>query len=190
MRGGRRVKAFIFKFRPSSHSNEYTIVAEYSSKQAARKALRTVKVTIENPDENDERDWSSDDACAWIKDRAVFVTVYTAGYMDSIRNALGVVNPVSEETYEDYQELLIRVEVPEETNLTEAMLVFDKVEANIARILTEKCGEPETVKENGLTFLQWNYKGDRISDEVDQSICSGGEELKLASYPRWHVEWL
>jgi len=184
MRSDKR-KVFVFKFRPSSHSDEYTIIAKYPSKRVAKKALDEVLKRIEEPEEH--VDWPSGDVSAYVEDNKVIVTVYTAGYLDPLLDAIREAEPLSEETYRNYQELQIRVEVPEGMTLDEAMLVFDEDEAKVANFLKATAGDPEHVTIGGKHFLQWDYAGDEIYDG-EYTIWVEGAELDISKHPRWSVE--
>ena len=186
MKSVRKVKVFVFKFRPSSHSDEYTIIAKYQTVEEAKKVREAVEKVINDFDSLDV-DWTSDDAYTYCRDKEVVVTVYTAGDLDPLINSIKTIKPSSVEYYTEYQELLIRVEVPEGATLAEAMLLFDTSEAAVARFLTENCGEPEGVKVGDKYFLQWSYAGDGIYDG-DHVISAGGATLDVSEHRRWSVE--
>lgn len=73
----------IFRFRPSSHSEDFTLVAKYPNPELAEKAKKMLWKLLEDMKENPDgyhADWNPDDA--WVESwdpQTVAFGVYTSG---------------------------------------------------------------------------------------------------------------
>ena len=182
---------YVFKFRPSSHSEDLTFIATYKSEEAAEKVYDTLKKMLEdmewNPDDY-ETDWSPDEADVNLWGNEVWFGVYTAGYLDDVESVMKkVAIPEKLECYRDYQELVIRVKVPKGLTPETAVLVLDREEAEAIRSLMTLCGEPKIEKgeKDELVFV-WYYRGDGIYD--DGVLYLSGNELRVDERESWEVE--
>ena len=181
------VRIFLFRFRPSSHSDEWTIVATYPDKRKAEKAYRKLERLLEDMEENEseyETDWSPGDANCWLNGREVFFTVYTSGYLDDVLSVLEKFNPEKTEYYRNYQELIIRVRVPRGSTV-ESLALIDEEEAKALKWLTEKCGEPKVEEDGDEQLLTFNYKGEGIY--FDPELYLGPYTINLKEKRNWEV---
>ena len=177
------MKAFLFKFRPSSHSSDYTIVAKYRTREEAEKAYRRLKWMLKH--EEIDADWSPEDAFYALRDKTVYFSVYSNGRLDPVEDVLS--DAEDYDVYINYQELTISVEVPKGLSFEAAMLVLPREEAEMLRMLREHCEEIEIKEEGGRRLFIFKYRGDEIYDEFDDELFLGGISLKLSDRPNWTV---
>jgi hypothetical protein len=184
-------KVYIFKYRPSSHSEDYTLIAIYKDEKAAEKVKRTLFKLIEDMRKNTndyEADWAPDDAHISTEGSKVWFEVYTAGYMDDVESVLRkVAEPKEIECYRDYQELTVTVKVPKGLTPEAAMLVLDKEEAEAVKWFKENCGSPKTFEcgDGEHQTFEWFYRGDNIYSEGALYI---GFEFRVDDCENWKVE--
>ena len=184
-------KFYVFKFRPSSHSDDYTLIATYKSVVRAEKVEKTLKKLLKDMKDhsNDyDTDWSPDEAHVSVSRKKVWFEVYTAGYLDDVESVLRkTAVPEEVECYRDYQELTVRVTVPKDLTPESAMLILDKDEAEAIKWFKENCGEPKVVEcGDGIRqTLEWFYSGEGIYSE---STLYLGFEFYVGDRDNWEVE--
>ena len=181
------VRIFLFRFRPSSHSDEWTIVATYPDKRKAEKAYKKLERLLEDMEKNEseyETDWRANDANCWLNGKEVFFTVYTAGYLDDIYSVLEKFNPQKIEEYRDYQELTIKVRIPKGSTI-ESLALIDEEEAKALKWLTEKCGKPKVEEDGDDQLHTFNYKGEGIY--FDPELHLGPYLINLEEKRNWEV---
>jgi hypothetical protein len=184
-------KVYVFKYRPSSHSDDYTIIATYKSAKAAEKVKETLTKMLEDMKKNEkdyETDWAPDDAHISTEGSKVWFDAYTAGYMDDVESVLRkVAEPKEIECYRDYQELIVRVKVPKGLTPEAAMLVLDKEEAEAIKWFRENCGPPKVIDvgDGEHQTFEWFYKGDNIYSD---GILYIGFEFRIDDCGNWKVE--
>lgn len=180
----------IFKFRPSSHSEDYTLIATYPAVEDAGKAQaaldRLLKDMEEHPDTYDT-DWSPEEAQISTAGNQVTFAVYSAGYVDDVESVLNkAANPEKVECYTNYQELTITVKVPKGLTPETAMLVLEKEEAEAIKWLTTAIGPPKIAEsEDGEQTYEWFYSGDEIYWDGCLSV---GFEFRVDEKENWTVE--
>lgn len=180
-----------FKFRPSSHSDDFTLIATYRNDKAAKRVkdalLKMLKDMEKNPDDYDT-DWMPDDAGVASDGEKVYFEVYTAGYLECVEALLNkVAKPLNIEYYRDYQELEISVKVPKGLTPEIAQLVLGREEAEAIKWLTETCGRPEVedCDDGEHQLFRWSYRGDGIYSDGALFI---GFEFPVDEYENWSVE--
>jgi hypothetical protein len=184
------LRVYVFRFRPSSHSDDYTLIATYSSKDEAKRAGRILRKLLEDmkyhPDDY-EVDWDPGDVSVSVVGCEVWFQVYTAGYLRDIELALRKATlPSGMECYANFQELKIQVTVPEKLALETTMLVLDKEEAQAIKWLMKHCGKPKiSCKKNGTQTFEWFYRGDGIYD--NGILYLGGLEFDVEGRSNWEV---
>jgi len=182
-------KVYVFKFRPSSHSDDYTIIATYKDMKKAEKVKKALERLLKDMEENEDDydvDWSPDEAYVSLDGNRVWFEVYTAGYLDDVESVIRkVAKPENIECYANYQEITVRVRIPEDLTIESAMLVLDKEEAEAIKWFRENCGEPE-VKNcgDGTQILEWFYSGDEIY--YDDTLYVGFE-FHVGDRDNWEV---
>jgi hypothetical protein len=184
-------KVYIFKYRPSSHSDDYTIITTYKNEKAAEKVKRTLFKMLDDMRKNEkdyDADWSPDDAHVSTDGNKVWFEVYTAGYTDDVESVLRkVAVPQEIECYRDYQELIVRVKVPKGLTPEVAMLVLDREEAEAIKWFKQSCGLPKVVDggDREHQAFEWFYRGDNIYSD---GILYIGFEFRVDDCENWKVE--
>jgi len=154
------------KFRPSSHSEDYTIFARFKDAATAQHVAEILKKLLEDMEkhpEDYEIDWLPDEAKVTQYGDTVEFTVYTAGYLQEVEATLRKYDsPTELKVYRDYQELTIRLHLPEGATLETLPLLLDSEDLAIVRWLNQNCGEPQVIIRDGKKLLAWHYAGDAI----------------------------
>ncbi len=181
---------YAFKFRPSSHSEDYTIIATYQTDEDATKAQKAVEKLLKDmakQPENYDTDWSPDEAQVSTCGNQVTFEVYSAGSLDDVEAALQeAADPETLNCYSSYQEVTISVKIPKGLTPQTAMLVLDKDEAEAIKWLTEHIGDPKIIAgENGEQTYEWFYAGDEIYSD---DCLSMGFEFIVSERENWVVE--
>ena len=95
----------VFKFRPSSHSDDFTIIATYQTVEDTGKATDAVNKILKDMEEHPESydtDWSPDEAHVSASGNQVNFEVYSAGYIDDVESVVRkAANPEKVECYSD-----------------------------------------------------------------------------------------
>jgi len=181
----------VFKFRPSSHSEDYTLIATYANEEDAMSVAKKLFEMLEDMERNIDSydtDWSPDDAHVSIDGRRVIFNVYTAGYLSDVRALLEkVAEPQSLECYENYQSLTISMVVPKDLSVEAAMVVCQNEEAEAIRWLVKNCGQPKIVDEKNMRIFRWDYCGDEIYDYDEGILRLGDLQFEVHKYKNWSV---
>lgn len=181
----------VFKFRPSSHSEDYTVIAKYQTDEDAAKAQKAVEELLKKMETEPEKydaDWSPDETQISTAGNQVSFEVYSAGYLDDVEAALqGVATPETLNSYSNYQEVTISVKIPKGLTPQTAMLVLDQEEAKAIKWLKENIGEPKIIDdENGEQAYEWFYAGDQIY--CDDDYLSLDFDFVVSERENWIVE--
>ena len=176
--------------RPSSHSEDYTLVAEYASEEAAAKTVKALK-RVRNMATKDEIDvdWNGEDAQITRKGKTVKFIVNTGGSINEAKAAMHIQTPKGFGAYTNYQELTITVKVPKgiARNVGIVPLVMNPEEANAILCLISSCGEPEVTRcGKKHEILTWNYRGERIYN-VDEDVLHVADGIDLFERKNWTV---
>ena len=132
---------FVIYFRPSSHSEDGTIVATFKTQKHAAEALRKLK-----------------HLGARRLDKKVGVACLDAEYktIEKCKEILGELSPINVEETEDYrQEVIIEATVPLGTTLETAPLMLDQRDLQILKGLIKECGKPELVNTKKKTIIRF-----------------------------------
>lgn len=180
----------MFKFRPSSHSEDYTLIATYPNAEDAGKAQAALDKLLKDMEEHPETyetDWSPDEAQVSTAGNQVTLAVYSAGYVDDVESVLSkAVAAEKVECYTNYQELTITVKLPRGLKPETAMLVLEKEESEAIKWLTRAVGSPKmTEGEDGEQMYEWFYSGDEIYWDGNLNI---GFEFRVDEKENWSVE--
>lgn len=183
------MKFHVLKFRPSSHSEDYTIIATYENKsdaenveEALLKMLGDMKKNMDGYD----TDWSPDEAYVSSDGERVIFEVYSAGYLEDVESVLRkVAKPVELDCYTNYQRLEISVSVPSGVTPESALLILGKKEAEALRWLLKYCGKPQIEDSGKRGVFKWYYEGDGIYDDGTLYV---GFEFQVERYRNWNVE--
>jgi hypothetical protein len=132
---------YAVNFRPSSHSEDGTIIATFKTQKHAVEALRKLKRFR-----------------AKRLGRRVAVACLSAEYgtLKKSRRILNKLNPVSIENIDDYhQEIIIEATVPSGTTVETAQLLLDQKDIQILNGLIKECGKPECVTTKQKTIIRF-----------------------------------
>ena len=181
---------YMFKFRPSSHSEDYTIIATYKTSEDAGKAqaaLDKLFKDMEEHAENYDTDWSPEEAQFSTAGNQVTFEVYSAGSVDDVESTLNeAANVEKVECYTNYQEITVTVKVPKGLTPQTAMLVLDKEESEAIKWFTRVVGTPKiTEGEDGEQTYEWFYSGDEIYWDGRLAI---GFEFNVDEKENWSIE--
>ena len=184
------MKVLFLKFRPSSHSEDFTIIAEYATPAQANKAEAILKKMLEDMkthEDDYDSDWEPDEASVSAYGRNVSFEVYTAGYLSHVISTMNKLKPIKPlEVFRNYQEIAIKLTLPEGMTIETIPLVFDARDVKAVRWLTEKCGKPKRIKWNGKEQLMWLYKGDEIY--YGGTLWAGAVEINVYEKEYWDVD--
>ena len=180
----------IFKFRPSSHSEDYTIMATYKTAEDAGRAQVALDKLLKDMEEHAEdydTDWSPEEAQFSTAGNQLSFEVYSAGSVDDVESVLEEAPNVEKvECYTNYQEITVTVKVPKGLTLQTAMLVLDKEESEAIKWFTRVVGSPKiTEGEDGEQTYEWFYSGDEIYWDGRLSM---GFEFNVDEKENWSIE--
>ena len=186
------MRFYAFKFRPSSHSDDYTIIATYGSEEDAEKVANKISEMLrdmENRMDDYDVDWAPSDARFYSDGKRVVFTVYTAGYLSDVEALMmKVAKPQEIKYYQNYQELMIAAAVPRDLPVEAALVVQGDEEAEAIKWLIENCGKPVVADAGDRRILKWFYCGDGIFD--GEELRLGGLTLNIYEHENWSVEEL
>lgn len=131
-------------FRPSSHSEDGTIIATFKTQEQAKAAVRKVK-----------------HFGARRLNRRVAVTCLNGEYgtIEKSKKILTKLHPVHLKESDDcYQELAIEATFPKGATLETAQLMLNQEDLKILRGLIQECGQPEIVNTKRKTMLRFRHK--------------------------------
>jgi len=180
----------MFKFRPSSHSDDFTLIATYQTVEDAGKAQAALDKLLKDMEEHPESydtDWSPEEAQVSAAGNQVTFAVYSAGFLDDVESVVEkTAKPETVNCYTNYQELTITVKLPKGLTPQTAMLVLDKEEAEAIKWLTETIGTPKIAEgADGEQTYEWFYSGDEIYWDGCLNI---GFEFQVDEKENWAVE--
>lgn len=183
----------VFKFRPSSHSDDYTVIASFNSLQDASLAFSALEIMLEDMRNNPEdysADWSPDEASVCVNEdkRRLRFDVNSGGYLSEVVNLMMKVGASKIEVYKYYQKLTISLEVPAGIPLETITLILDEEEVEAMRWLLENCGRPAVEEDGEVWRYVWTYAGDGIYDEEENTLILESIELDLDGRENWFVE--
>jgi hypothetical protein len=181
----------LLSFRPSSHSDNYTIVGKFETSEQSDQACQKIRKLIEETSMEGSKwdvDWNSEDASvsSWTKE--VEVTVYTAGYTEPIEAILRAEGAKTIECFREMQTLTITVALPSRVNANLAALLLGHDDANAMGYLNDYCGKAEETTRDGVNMLVWHYRGDGIYDGDEDTLYLGDVALHLDEKKHWTVE--
>lgn len=160
-------------FRPSSHSEDYTLIATFEKIEDAKRATASMKRFLKdmaNLSEKHPVDWRPSDAILLREKKVVTFTVYTAGDLNDPAAVLEEWNPKKLEVYENYQDLRVTVTLPRGMSIEAAALILGRDDAEMIRWFTKHVGKPKVKIDEKVQLLTWTYKGDWIYDDSDGEL--------------------
>jgi hypothetical protein len=177
------------KFRPSSHSDDFTLLAHYKTSKEADKAGQAIHRLLEDmkqPENSYETDWEPDEATVSVDGNKVTFEVDTAGYLEDVYATLAKTGATNIESFQSYQEFTIQLVVPLKTSIEALPLILKEDDVSLLKWLTETCGQPKIMEEDNQTQIQWVYRGDGIYNE-SENVLYGKVELNLNENSLWRI---
>ncbi|MEM4143915.1 MAG: hypothetical protein QW445_07260 [Candidatus Bathyarchaeia archaeon] len=171
-----------FKLRPSSHSDDYTIIAKYQSKKDCQTVYKKLQRLLQHMKTKNDCDWSPDEAYVNKDDLVITFGVYTAGYLDEVEDILGA-KASDIQTYCNYQELEIEVELPA-PSLEASALAFSNEELKLIAWLKKHVSEPKIEKDGDCWVAKWFYAGDAIYNDYE---IIADEAYPIDEWEKWKV---
>lgn len=158
--------AVAVKYRPSSHSEDYVLIATYKDSKAAACGLKRLKARLErlhkaelsNP-EKCGLDWAVSAAHFYRERNRVVFQVYSSSSPQPIEQFF-------ESDAEDLevrvgeQALHIAVELPKGVNLETAPLLLGADEVTALKLLVKIAGKPKVKKSGCVQVWEWHYLGE------------------------------
>jgi len=156
--------------RPSGHSTYYTVVGVYDSDKQAKSAVAALKRAIEK--DNDDRDWSPDDASVSQDGKMAFFSVETDHYVDEIEGIMERYKPTKVQTLEYAQELDITFTFDSPNVLADEIKIIIALQyPSLLKVLNEGLKfEERVLMEDGQTRYTITYYGDEIYDENESTL--------------------
>jgi len=150
----------IYHFRPSSHSEDGTIVATFKNKVEAQKAAKKF---------NEEAREDDNYSCSTIENRLIlYFGDAQYGTMDEIAERLKYLADDIQD-YNLYQELTIEVCLPTKSTLAHLPLMLDRDSLEIVMWLL-KTGKPKTRQNKDSYTLIFSYRGEEIYESQGNSF--------------------
>lgn len=182
---------YVFKFRPSGHSDDYSLFATFQSEKDAIKAQKAVERLLEDMTKNPDKyrtDWSPDEVELSVGGDMVTLRLNTAGYLEEVEAALSQdAKPQKLECHANYQEISVSVRVPKDLTLQTAILVLGQDEARAIHWFMEHVGSPEVAETTtvGEQVFTWVYAGDEIYSDGCLYL---GFDFMVGQKDNWTVE--
>jgi hypothetical protein len=180
-----------FTFRPSSHSDDYTVIGKFKTEKQAAKACEAIEKLIDNAGRKNcklDIDWDPEDAYVANDGTEVVFNVYTAGSTDPIEDVMRKNQVEAITLFVDMQNLTIAVALPPHVTADLVALILNHDDACAVKYLNDHCGKAKKITRANKTVLVWHYRGDGIYNEDEDKLYVGDTEINLEEKPQWTVE--
>jgi len=178
----------IFKFRLSSHSEDYTISAAYKTKREALNAYKKLERLLKDMKKHPSRynvDWNPDDISFGLNRKTVVFGVYSNG---DIRDIEDILSDAEEyEVHTNYQEVTVKVKVPKGSSFEAVLLILDREEAEALKDLKEVSQEVKVEEDAENRYFIFEYRGDGIFDDCQNLLLVGKVAFDLSQRDNWEV---
>jgi hypothetical protein len=172
----------------ASRPNNLCFVSEYQTVAIAKEAsnhilqlLRSIKSTPLLVD------WKPEEAQLYQSRRRLLFEFATRSCSEIVEDVLREHKPTSINTYADYQELIIALEVPRGIVSLEPLLILDALtdrEKKTVSYFLSVAGAARPLTQNNKSFLTWKYLGEGIFYHCELHTST---ILYLGEYPKWKV---
>jgi hypothetical protein len=172
------------KFRPSSHSTDYTLVGvcknEEDAKNLKEKVTKFIKKRL---NETEDLDWDLPEVTS-VENRIIF-SVYSneQSALDDVRHLIEE-NGAKTFIWHSYQELNITLNLPEKAGINTLPLLMSPAEVSLTRLL-EKTAIKRKTEKGKITFV---YHGTFLFDTERKTFEHEKQEIK--SNESWTVKVL
>jgi hypothetical protein len=159
-------------FRPSSHSEDGTIVATFKSEEEAKAAAKKLELVGDKQKKRHKN--------------LVLVGFWNAdfGTIPPVAQALKNLGAAQTRVYNAYQELTVEFEFPLDVPPKMLPLLFDADSLGIWNWFSQQCQKQE-FKRGGKQIIQFFYCGDAVylnplnSAVTSEQICVDGKRFKI-----------
>jgi len=159
-------------FRPSSHSDDGTIVAMFKSEKEAKTAAKKLEMVGDKQKKQHKN--------------LVLVGFWNAdfGTIPPIVQELKKLGATQTRVYDSYQELTVEFEFPLDVSPKMLPLLFDADSLGIWNWFSKRC-KKQTFKRNGKQIVQFFYCGDTVylnslnSTVTFEQICVDAKRFKI-----------
>jgi hypothetical protein len=192
------------RFRPSSHSEDYAIIARYSTEEEAKCGLGELrrfltKLRARKPlaDWNPrfDTDWHPSQAGVTLKKKKLKFQVYTDDFVKHVLEVFKQSKPKKITVLPDHLEIRITLMVPTKTALNFLPLMLKPSESEIVQELNRLCGLPRSVTRKYKQFFHWYFRGQSrkiidvkcdIEDIIENEAKQAPNPLAFVN-PAWRV---
>lgn len=179
----------VIRLRPSGHSEDYVIVADYESKEDAERALKRLQAIMDELGEReDPPEWVSASSCK-IHDTKAIVEV---NFVDELPEPIAIIlegeGARAVRTYEVREVIKISVKVPKGLKLEAALLLTNRGGEKILRILLERIGRPKVVERKRYDLWMWNLPLFILYDKTSNSLWIDDKIYPLPEDWRVHIK--
>lgn len=147
---------YVLSLRPSSHSESYTLLAVFDSREKAAKTTRAMRKYR-----------------ARCRNNKVLITIANVIQedIDGIHEIIDKTDAVIEEPTDGYQELIITITLPPKISISAMPLIVDGETAKIVEQLYKSCPPPTRKDAKTYTRLKFNYAGPVIFYQPPKKIA-------------------
>jgi len=192
------------RFRPSSHSDDCTIIARYKTKEEAKRGLDKLKRFLKKLRAHKrhagwntslDTDWHPSEAGVTLKKKKLKFQVYTDDFVKQVLKVFERSKPKKITVLHEHLEIRISLMIPTKTTLNFLPLMLTLSEAKIVRELNHLCGLPRCVTRMGKQYFYWYFNGEErkigevrsnIEDIIENKDKQGSTFLASVN-PVWSV---
>jgi hypothetical protein len=178
------------KFRPSSHSNDYSVIINHKTTREARKTRVKLAPLVKRKSKNEGGDWDYPEL-ALIGSKLIF-TVYTSsglGVAPVVEAVEAYANDLKgEETVEGgYQEFDLTIPFPSKTTQATLKLIFPEKTFRLLQFLQKKCAVMAQQDKQGNETLTFHYAGAPIFTSETREVQIPHPKEVVNLQPGWKV---
>jgi hypothetical protein len=174
------------KLRPSSHSSDYSVVADCKMSETAERLQAKLREIIEQDSKNSKSDWEYPEVVQ-IQNRVVF-TVYTndESLIKSVINAVEAETEKSMVEY-GYQEFYLTLTLPKKATTATMPLLFSDETITLIRFLKRTCKITRQTDGEGNETSTFHYAGEPIYGEQSNEIDVHHPDKTIKLAPHWTI---
>jgi len=194
----------LIRFRPSSHSDNCTIIARYKTEKEAewelgklRRFLKKLRAHKQHASWGTplDTDWHPSQAGVKLEKKKLKFQVYTDDFVKQVLKVFERSKPKKITVLHEHLEIRITLMTPTKTTLNFLPLMLTLSEAKIVQKLNHLCGLPRCVTRMGKQYFYWYFNGEeeRIGDvksKIEDMIENEGKQSSTAivsDNPVWNV---
>jgi len=190
----------IVKCRPSSHSDDYTIIARYATPKQAERAfsgLQRFLIKLQNHKQTAgwntslDTDWHPAEAGINLQKNEVKFQVNTDGFLKQVALTLKRFKPKKIRSIEDHIEVRFSLKTPRGATVATLPFTLPDKDVQLVRKLVKMCGEPAIRNEGRKQFFDWKFVGQaaKICEEKEDIETESRKMEKKGRHYRWSVNY-